>query len=390
MKFNARKASMALPGVTGAARVGKPTSTVLPRLQPGDIAVIDHVDLDRDTATALVEAGVRVVVNAAPMISGRYANLGPEVLAEAGVLLVDQLGVQGGDRIHDGQWIRVHDGAVYAVLPDGEAEELATGRALDLDQVHAEMDRARTGLVVQLDTLTHTTSEFLRREQELLLNGRGLPETTTQLAGRPVVVVAHAEHGDLRAIRPFVREQAPVVIAVGAAADDLLGVSWAPDIVIVTAGRPSSVPSADALRIAADVVLLAPRGSGLAEQASIEGVGVVPRLVDSSATAEDIALLLADRQDAALVVGVGLHARLEDFLDGQQAGRASTFATRLKVGSRLVDAAAVRVLYTGRPGTNQVVLVVLAGLVAVLAAIAVTPVGHDWARGIVDYVQRLV
>jgi uncharacterized membrane-anchored protein len=389
MKFNARKAGSGLPGVIGTARVGKPTSALLPLLRPGDIAVIDHVDLDRDTATALVEAGVRVVVNAGPMISGRYANLGPEVLAEAGVVMVDRVGAKGIDRIHDGP-IRVHDGVVYAVQPDGQDQELATGRALDLQQVHAEMDQARSGLVVQLDTLTHTTSEFVRREQELLLNGRGLPETSTRLAGRPVVVVARAEHGDLRAIRPFVREQAPVVIAIGAAADDLLGMSWAPDVVVVTAGDPASVPSADALRVAADVVLLAPRGSSVAEQAAIEGVGVLPLVVDSSATAEDVALLLADRQDAELIVGVGLHAGLEQFLDGQQSGRASTFATRLKVGSRLVDAGAVRALYTRRPGTAQVFLVLLAGLAAVLAAIAVTPVGHDWTQGIVDYVQALV
>ena len=125
---------------------------MLPRLRPGDIAVVDHVDLDRDTATALVEAGVRVVVNAAPMISGRYANLGPEVLAEAGVLLVDRVGEAGVDRIRDNRPVRVDDGVVYAVLPDGQTEELATGRALDLDQVHSEMDQASSALAVQLDT----------------------------------------------------------------------------------------------------------------------------------------------------------------------------------------------------------------------------------------------
>ena len=200
-----------------------------------------------------------MVVNAAPMISGRYANLGPEVLAEAGVLLVDRVGKEGVDRIRDNRPIRVDDGVIYAVLPDGQTEELATGRALDLDQVHSEMEQARSGLTVQLDTLTHTTSDFLRREHELLLNGRGLPALTTRIAGRPVVVVGAADHGDLQAIRPFVREQAPVVIAVGAAADDLLGLSWAPDVVVVTAGDPGSVPSADALRVAADVVLVAPR-----------------------------------------------------------------------------------------------------------------------------------
>jgi len=389
MKFNARKASLALPGVTGTARVGRTTSSVLPRLRPGDIAVIDHVDLDRDTAAALVEAGVRVVVNAAPMISGRYANLGPEVLAESDVLLVDRVGKDGVDRIKDDQQIRVHDGTVYAVLPDGHVEELATGRALDLDQVHSEMDQARSASV-QLDTLSHSASEFLRREHELLLNGRGLPELATRISGRSVVVVAATDHGDLQAIAPFVREQAPVVVAVGATADDLIGLSWAPDIVVVTAGDPTSVPSADALRVAADVVLVAARGSGLDEQASIEAMAGPPHLVDTAATAEDVALLLADRYDAALVVGVGLHTHLEDYLEGQQSGRASTFATRLKVGNRLVDASAVRALYTGRPGVLQVFAVILAGLVALLAAIAVTPVGQDWAHSVVDYLQGLL
>ena len=285
--------------------------------------------------------------------------------------------------------VRVNDGKVHSVLPDGHGEELVTGRALDLDQVHAEMEQARTGLAVQLDALTYATSDFLRREHELLLNGRGIPELTTRIAGRPVVIVAAADHADLQAIGPFVRERAPVVIAVGAAADDLLGLSWAPDVVVVTAGDPTSVPSADALQVAADVVLVAPRGSSLDEQAQIEAIAGAPRLIDTSATAEDVALLLADRHAAALVVGVGLHTGLEEFLDGQQAGRASTFATRLRVGDRLVDAQAVRALYTGRPGALQVFVVLLAGLVALLAAVAVTPVGQDWAHGIADYVRGL-
>ena len=390
MKFNARKASLGLPGITGTARVGTPTSTVLPRLQPGDIAVIDHLDLDRDTATALVEAGVRAVVNAAPMISGRYANLGPEVLAEAGVLLVDRIGRDGLDRIEDDHEVRLHDGVVYAAHGEGPGTEIATGRALDLDRLRGEMDRDQSGLIAQIDTLTQSAGDFLRREQDLLLGGRGLPQLTTKLDKRPVVVVAEADHASLQAIRPFVREQAPVVIAVGAAADDLLGLSWAPDVVIITAGEPRSVPSADALRIATDVVLVAPRGSSLAEQATIEAVATsAPHLVDTSASAEGVALLLADDNGAALVVGVGLHTRLEDFLDGQRDGGAGTFATRLKLGDRLVDAAAVRSLYTGRAGSGQVVLVALAGLVALLAAIAVTPTGQDWAQGIIDYLQGL-
>lgn len=392
MEADARRTTEAPEtGVAGLARVGKDPAAVLPHLQPGDIAVIDHLDLDRDTAAAMVEAGVAAVVNAAPMISGRYANLGPSALADAGVPMVDQVGPEGVRRIRDAQRVRVHAGRVYAVRPDGEEDELASGRVVELEQLHAEMTQARRDLVGRVDGLAKTTGDFLRREPELLLQGDGLPELRTRLRDRPVVVVVRAVHAELQAIGQFVRDQAPVVVAVGAAATDLLGLSWAPDVVVVTAGEPGSLPGADALKIATDVVLIAPRGSHLAEQATIESVAAAPPLlVDSAASAEDVALLLADHHGASVIVGVGLAARLEDFLDReQQEGRASSFVTRLRVGDRLVDAVAVRALYSGRPAPVQVALVALAGLVALLTAIAVTPVGHDWFDGVADYLRGL-
>ncbi len=369
MELNARKASLALPGVTGTARVGIPTATVLPLLEPGDIAVIDHVDLDRETATALVEAGVRAVVNAAPMISGRYANLGPEELAEAGVLLVDGIGQAGLARIPDDQRIRIHAGGVFALLPGGQMKELASGRVVDLEQVHHEMEQPRTGPSVGPDSPSRPTGESARRGAELL-DGTALPTLATRISGRPVVVVAQADHVRLRAVRAFVRAQAPVMIAVGTAADDLIGLSWAPDVVVVTAGDPSSLPSADALRVAADVVLVAARGSSLEEQATIESVSGAPHLVDTSAPAEEVALLLADRYAASLVVAVGLDDRLE-------------------LGHGLVDAETVGRLHSGGPGSGQLLAVALAGLVALLAAVAVTPVGQDWAHAVLDHLGRL-
>ena len=258
------------------------------------------------------------------------------------MLLVDRVGKEGIGRIRDDQPIRVADGVVYAVLPDGQ----------DRGARHRPRRRPRAG--AQRDgpgpqrrwpsswTRSRTPpATSCAASRSCCSTAAGCPTLTTRLAGRPVVVVGAADHADLQAIGPFVREQAPVVIAVGAAADDLLGLSWAPDVVVVTAGDPGSVPSADALRVAADVVLVAPRGSEPRRAGDDRGRRRPALLVDTSATAEDIALLLADRYAAALIVGVGLHARLEEFLDGQQAGRASSFATRLKVGDRLVDAAAV-------------------------------------------------
>jgi uncharacterized membrane-anchored protein len=387
VRFNARKASLGRPGVTGTARVGTPTSALLPLLAPGDIAVIDQLDLDRDTAAALVEAGVRAVVNAAPMVSGRYGNLGPEVLAEAGVVLVEQVGQEGLARIPDDHEIRVHDGMVFVVLPDGSSHEVASGRMVDLDEVHHEMDQPRNDVIGQVDALAQGANDFLRREHDLVLNPGGLPRITTALAGRPVVIVARAEHSDLQTLRPFVRDQAPALVAVGSVADDLLGLSWAPDVVVVTAGDPESFPSPDALRVATDVVLLAPRGATPAERTTVEALGVTPLVVQSTATGQDLALLLAAHCDAALIVGVGLDARLEDYLDGQHSRRASSFATRLKVGDRLVDVGAVRTLYTGRIATAHIALVVMAGFIALLAAVSVTPVGQDWVETVVDYLQ---
>jgi uncharacterized membrane-anchored protein len=278
------------------------------------------------------------------------------------------------------------------VVPDAEwgIDPLASRHDMEGATVDAEPATAPSGLVVQLESLTHSTSDFLRHEQELLVHGRGLPEVGTDLSGRPVVVVAEAQHADLQALRRFVREQAPALIALGRVADDLVGVSWAPDVVVVTAGDPSSVPSTDALRIARDVVVLAPRGSSRAEQVAVETAGVTPYLVDSSASAEDIALLLADRDHARLVVGVGLSSRLEDILDPQVSVPASTFATRLKVGSRLIDVTAVQALYGSRRRPLQLAFVLVTGIAAVVAAIAVTPVGHDWAIDVVDYVQSLM
>ena len=389
MRRNSRRTTLSPhPGVSGTARVARRAAQLVPRLREGDIAVIDHHDLDRETAQRLLDKGVAAVVNAAPMISGRYANLGPEILAEAGVLLVDQVGHGGWSAVPDGQQIRVHEGIVYA----GE-HAVAHGRTVDLRGIRAEMEQARSGLAVQLDTLTHNAGEFLRREQDLLLDGRGLPELTTAMAGRPAVVVVNFEHTQLVPLRRFVREQDPVIIAVGSAADDLIDFGWAPDIIVGEAAQPSTIPSADALRAATDVVLLTTRSAALTETETIAGIerlDVTPLRVESSATPEDLALLLADRYDAVPVVGVGLHARLEDFLDRRESGLASTFATRLKVGSRLVDASAVPSLHTSGTTTGQVVALLLAGIAAVVVAVAVTPAGQELFAAIGDGLGSLL
>ncbi len=385
MKFPSRhRTAPAPPGLVATARVDRRTRALLPRLARGNIAVVHHQDMDRATAQALLDRGVSAVVNTAPFITGRYPNLGPELLADAGVQLVE---VDPGalSTIRDGHRVRLHDGGIH------EGEHLvAQGREVDAADVRERMDLAREGLASQLTSFTHNSTEFLRREEGLLLHGRGLPDLVTEIAGRPVVVVVagHEHHAELAGIKRFVGEQAPVLVGVDQGADALLEVGLAPDVVVV--GPDSSeAPSAKALRGARDVVVCVERGGPRVDLAHVERLVARPLQVETGATTEDIAMLLADHSEASLIVGVGMHATLDEFLDRQRSGLASTYLTRLKVGPLLVDAAAVPTLYSGRVRPHHVWLVLVACVLALVAAVAVTPVGQTWAASAGDGAQAL-
>jgi uncharacterized membrane-anchored protein len=376
-------------------------SAVLRKAHPGDIAVIDHLDLDRGTAEALLERGVRGVVNASAFISGRYPNLGPELLAKAGVVLVDNVGPEVFSRLRDGAAARIADGTVYV-----KHEEVVSGRQLSLEDVQALMDEARGGLTAQLQSFTHNTTEFLRREQDLLLHGKGVPELRTEMHGRPVVVVVRDfdHEADLRRMRRFVREQKPVLVGVDAGADALLAAKLTPDLVMIGEGgfaHPGSVQSRtvsdQALTSAREVVLHSDTSDRVVGAERLDRLGVRPQRIAAGGMTEDIALLVADLKGASLIVTVGTHATLDEFLDRQRSGLASTFLTRLRVGPRMVDAKSVPVLYAGRVRLWQLLLVLLVGLLAVAVAVALTPQGEQWvddlratAEPLTDWIQGLL
>lgn len=362
------------------------TASLLGRLSEGDIAVLDHLDMDRDTAQALVDAGVVAVVNAGPMISGRFPNLGPERLVESGVLVIDNAGPQVFDRVKDGSPLRIHEGVVHV----GDTQ-VAPAREVTAEVVRQEMAKASSGLSAQLDSFTHNSTEFLRREQDLLLHGHGVPRTATEISGRPVVVVvrSHGWEDELKGIRPFIRERRPVLIGVGRGADALVSAGHRPDLVVV-AGSADHVPAAAVLRKARDVVVLVEQGSARSVTEPLERMSIRPLRFETSATTEDAALLLASAHDASLIVGVGMHATLAEFLDSRRPGLASTFLTRLKVGPDLVDAAAVPLLYDGAVRPRHLVATLIAGLVAVAAAVGVTPVGQEWAAELTPALSSVI
>jgi uncharacterized membrane-anchored protein len=356
-------------GVVGTARVDARTKNLTKRLQPGDVAVIDHLDVDTVAAEALVARRPAAVVNAAASTSGRYPNLGPQILLGAGIPLIDGVGRDVLSAVHEGDLVRVHDGSVYVgtVL-------VATGTEQTAESVAAAMAEARAGLAVQLEAFAANTMEYLRRERELLLDGVGVPDIRTRIEGRHALVVVRGYHyrEDLHILRSYVREYKPVVIGVDGGADAVLEAGLRLDLIV---GDMDSV-SDRALASGAEVVVHAYRDGRAPGLERCQQLGLAPVVFPATGTSEDVAMLLADDKGAELIVAVGTHATLVEFLDKGRSGMASTFLTRLRVGGKLVDAKGVSRLYRSRISTLQVVLLLVCGLLALVVALAVTPYGE--------------
>lgn len=352
--------------------------------------MLDHLDMDRSTAQRLVDAEVAAVVNASSFISGRFPNQGPTVLIDAGIALLDGVGTEALAAVKDGRTLRLHQGALFA----GD-DAVAAGTVLDRERLEGELSAARGGLGSQLENFTRNSAEYLRHEEDLLLHGQGAPRLGTKVADRPVVVmVPGPDHeAELKGIRRYLREQRPILVAVDSGADVLLAAGFKPDVVVLSSTTSAEADetrvSAKALRGATDVVVLVDRGDGRSPTDSLERLGVRPLRFETGATAEDAALMLASLGEAKLIVAVGAHANLADFLDRQRGHLASTFLTRLRVGPALVDARSLPELYAGRVRTWHIWLVLLVGLIAVAAAIAVTPVGQQWLDDLRPHINDL-
>jgi uncharacterized membrane-anchored protein len=382
-----RRRTDAPPGISGVARVDRRTVRLAGRLRPGEIAVIDHVDLDRVSAEALVAARPAVIINAQPSISGRYPNLGPEVIAAAGIPLLDEVGADIFAAVKDGSRIRVDGNTVYS----GDAA-VATGTVHDLDSVTSAMSAARSGLSAQLEAFAVDTAEFLHREHGLLLDDVGVPKIRTRVENRHVVVVVRGSDAarDLKALKPYLREHKPVLVGVDGGADVLLDAGHAPDLIV---GDMDAV-SETALASGAEVVAHAYPDGRVPGLPRVQDMGIDAVAFPTSGTSEDVALLLADAGGASVVVTVGTSATLDEFLDRGRGGMASAFLTRLRLGAKLVDARAVRAVYRTRISIFALVLLVLAALVAAGAMLVATDAGqtyldalqHGW-NNVVHWIQ---
>jgi uncharacterized membrane-anchored protein len=372
------RTQVAETGVAGVARLDRRTKNLTKRLRPGDIAVIDHVDIDRVSADALVGCRVAAVVNASKSISGRYPNLGPEILVAAGIPLLDDVGRDVFARLKEGTHVRLEGNTLVA--DDGTV--LAEGAAQDRDSITAAMTDAKAGLSTQLEAFAANTMEYMKRERALLLDGVGVPDVTTDLDGRHALIVVRGYDykEDLQALRSYIRDYRPVLIGVDGGADALREAGYQPDMIV---GDMDSV-SDDTLTCGAEVVVHAYADGRAPGLSRVQDLGVEAVTFPATGTSEDIAMLLADEKGAKLIVAVGTHATLVEFLDKGRGGMASTFLTRLRLGGKLVDAKGVSRLYRSRISTAALVVLVLAAFVAIGSAIAVSAAGRVYLDLLVD------
>lgn len=371
----ARRSTRTPTIVTGTARIDRRTKDLVKRLHPGDIAVINHRDLDRVAADGLVGAGVTAVVNAGESISGRYPNGGPIRVVQAGIPLVDRAGEDVLDRLREGEQISIDGGEIRR----GD-DVIATGDLLSADRIQAAMDAARAAIGGELERFAVNTLEYIQREAKLTFEPVELPPIKTQFRGRHALVVVrgHDYRTDLAALRPYIREYQPVLIGVDGGADALLEMRLKPDIII---GDFDSV-SETALATGAELIHHVHLDGRAPGREALQAWGVPYHEFVVDGTSEDVAMLLAYEAGAQLIVAVGTHASMVEFLDKGRRGMSSTFLTRLRLGPALVDAKGVNRLYEGRVRRRDIALLVGSAILAIIVVSIVSEPIHVFLRGI--------
>ncbi|VAZ95076.1 hypothetical protein LAUMK35_02837 [Mycobacterium pseudokansasii] len=372
----------ARPGLVGTARVDRNIDRLLRRVCPGDIVVLDILDLDRITADALVEADVAAVVNASSSVSGRYPNLGPEVLVNNGVTLIDETGPEVFKKVKDGSKIRLYEGGLYS----GD-RRLVRGTERSDHDIADLMREAKSGLAAHLEAFAGNTIEFIKSESPLLIDGIGIPDIDVDMRRRHVVVVGEEPRAadDVKALKPFIKEYQPVLVGVGTGADVLRKAGYRPQLIV---GDPDQI-STEVLKCGAQVVLPADADGHAPGLERIQDLGVGAMTFPAAGSAIDLALLLADHHGAALLVTAGHTANIETFFDRTRAqSNPSTFLTRLRVGEKLVDAKAVATLYRNHISAGAIALLALTMLIAIIVVLWVSRTDGVVLHWIVDYWNR--
>ena len=348
--------------VQAVARIDKRTKNIVKRLRPGEVAVIDHTDIDRVSAESLIECRPAFVVNAACSITGNYPNLGPLMLVASGINILDETGQRVFECIKEGARVELFGNAIFL-----NGELVSRGTLLTLEEIELRIDDSKARLGKHLGDFAANTMELLEAEKEILLETVELPHITMKFKGRQTLIVVRGSDykRDLKALRTYIREMKPVLVGVDGGADALLEMGYKPDMVV---GDMDSV-SDKSLGCGAELVVHGYSDGGAPGKSRLDDMELPSTVFHYPGTSEDIAMLIAYEKGSELIAMVGGHNNLIEFLDKDRKGMASTFLVRLRVGATLVDAKGISQLYQTRIKAWHLVMMVIAALIVIAIVI---------------------
>jgi uncharacterized membrane-anchored protein len=378
--FSVRIGNMEKSEFGGRVKLDTKTKRLVKRLRGDEIAVINHRDLDRITAESLLETKVKIVVNADKFMSGRYPNIGPLLLARSGVFLYEAP-PKIFEVLKEGDYVEIKEEGLYK---DGNL--LLNLAPISLRELEERFSQARKRLGLEMKKFSQNTLEFIAREGGSFFEDIKLPPLKTQLRGRHslVVVRGYDYKHDLKILKSYIRDVRPVIIAVDGGADTLLDEGFKPDLIV---GDMDSV-SDEALKCGAELVVHAYPDGRAPGIERLKRLGLKDfHIFKAPGTSEDIALLLAYELGSELIVAVGTHFNIIEFLDKGREGMSSTFLTRLKVGEKLVDAKGVNKLYRSRVKISHFIWLFLATTIAFSAVLLASPFARNFVKLLVAKIR---
>ncbi|MFS1512238.1 putative cytokinetic ring protein SteA [Chengkuizengella sp. SCS-71B] len=365
----------------GTVQVDKITKHLLMTIKPKQIAVIKHQNIDEIAARDIVRSKVKVVINADETMTGSYPTKGPLILLNAGIPILE-IAKDFFKLFSNGQMVKIHSSHIYVGKNQIPFVMFTEDKYKHLIKISYKK------LPVNLNSFIDNTLQYAQKEKDFVVQSLEIPKLKTILTNKPVVIVVRGKdyRNDLLAIKDFVEDINPVLIGVDGGADALLEHGYHPHLVI---GDMDSI-SNHALLAGSELIVHAYPNGDAPGLKRIQSLGLEAKKISAAGTSEDIAMLLAYEKKAEMIITLGAHSHMIDFLEKGRKGMASTLLVRMKIGDKLIDAKGVSKLYQRKVKFRSMWPLPLAALFPILIMAYVHPGFRDIVHMLWVYIKLSV
>jgi uncharacterized membrane-anchored protein len=325
--------------IEGYAKKGIITKELIKNLEPIDIPVIYHEDIDEVAAYSLLNKKVKAVINCKKSLTGKYPAKGANILIKKGVIILDNLGEDFFNSIKSKDYINIIGKGLY-INNNIYSDNITVLNEWNINQM---IQKSNTRFNTELKNFINNTLEYAEKEKDIFVDPVIFPPISLEIANKQVLIVARGNDyiNDLKTIKKYIEVKKPVLIGVDGGGDGLLSIGYTPDIII---GDMDSV-SDECLYKTKEIIVHAYINGYAPGMGRIKKLGLKAKIFPFPGTSEDVAMLLAYENNAELIVAIGTHSNAIDFFEKGRNGMASTMLVRLKIGSKLIDAKGVNKLF---------------------------------------------